>query len=148
MHVQYQCKYPAKYAGDSTSIFARSKWELLYMSTLDGSNMVLKWMSEPKQLNIKYLDPVTKKVQNYWPDFLIQYTNGDIEIVEIKPMAQSVAEKAMTRFDKLSLITNSAKWAAASAFAKKIGAKFRVVTEQQLYRKKSTNSTRTTRGTQ
>lgn len=150
-------KNVTKYAGDPRRIVARSKWELIYMQALDNSNLVLKWLSEPKMLNISYISPIDKKLHQYWPDFLVQYINGDIEILEIKPLKEAVAEQAKSTYDKLSLIKNVAKWQAADRFAKSIGGRFRVITERDLFVKKSTKAPkrskttvkpRGTRGTQ
>jgi hypothetical protein len=138
---RYACKNLEKYAGDPRNIYARSKWELMYMQALDNSPMVRKWMSEPKNLNISYLSPIDKKVHQYWPDFLVQYRDGNVEIIEIKPLKQSVAEMAISTADKIMLLKNSAKWAAADRFAKSIGARFTVITEKNLFKQKSSNST-------
>src|SRR5208282_4772330 len=104
------------YAGDPRRIVARSKWELMYMQALDNSPMVRKWISEPKNLNIAYLDPLDKKLHQYWPDFLVQYRDGTIEVLEVKPLKQSVAEKAVNNYDKIMLLKNVAKWTAADRF--------------------------------
>lgn len=129
-------RFPEKYAGDPRRIVARSKWELVYMDALDRSNLIKKWISEPKTLNITYVSPIDRKVHEYWPDFLIQYIDGTIEIVEVKPMKETVSNSTKT-YDKLMLIKNKSKWEAASKFAAKIGARFRVVTEAQLLGQKS-----------
>lgn len=129
-----------KYAGDPRRVVARSKWEMIYMQALDRSPMVRKWISEPRNLNISYLDPLDKKVHQYWPDFLVQYTDGNIEILEVKPLKQSLAEKATNNYDKLMLVKNIAKWSAADRFAKAIGGRFRVITETELFKKKATKS--------
>ena len=147
---RYTVKNVAKYAGDARRVVARSKWELMYMQALDNSSMVARWISEPKTINISYVNPLDKKVHQYWPDFLVQYTDNSIEILEIKPLKESLAENAKSTYDKLSLIKNMAKWAAADRFAKSIGARFRVITENQLFRRKVTKTpkrARTTRGT-
>lgn len=142
-------KNPQKYAGDARRIVARSKWELVYMQALDNSLQVAKWISEPRHLNISYLDPITKKVKQYWPDFLIQYNNNTIEIVEVKPLKEASMTEAKSTYDKLMLARNIAKWQSAERLAKAIGGRFRVVTEQHLFgtQKISRPSTRKSRGT-
>lgn len=135
-------KFPEKYMGDPRRIVSRSSWELAYMSALDNSRMVSKWMSEPRNLKITYINPLDRKLKHYWPDFLIQYIDGTIEIVEVKPLKEASLNKAVSQYDKLMLVKNIAKWQAAEQFAKKIGAKFRVVTEQQMFKNKSTKSPR------
>lgn len=130
-------RHPQKYAGDAARIVARSKWEIAYMNALDNSNLVLKWLSEPKNLSITYISPINKKLKTYWPDFLVQYINGDIDIVEIKPMKESSPSKAVNLYDKLMLAQNIAKWQAAEKLAQKIGGRFRLVTEDQLFKNTS-----------
>lgn len=139
---RYVIKNVDKYAGDARRVFARSKWELYYMQALDGSPMVRKWTSEPKNLNIAYLSPLDKKVHQYWPDFLVQYNDGSIEILEIKPLKESLAEKTQNIHDKIALLKNAAKWQAADRFAKSIGGRFRVITEKNLFQKKVTKAPR------
>ena len=145
--LRFMPRNPDKYAGDSRRIVARSKWEYLYMQALDSSPLVAKWISEPRMLNIKYISPIDKRLHEYWPDFMVQYFSGEIELIEIKPLKEAVAEQARTMYDKLSLIKNAAKWKAADAFAKTIGARFRVVTEADLFRRKTTRQPRRPRGT-
>ena len=140
-------KFPEKYMGDPRRIVSRSSWELMYMNALDNSRLVSKWMSEPRNLKITYVDPLTRKVKTYWPDFLIQYVDGSIEVVEIKPLKEASLNKAVSQYDKLMLVKNIAKWQAAEQFAKRIGAKFRVVTEQQMPKTKSTKSPRPPKAT-
>lgn len=137
MRARFVCKHPEKYAGDPQRIYARSKFELAYMAALDSSNLVKKWISEPKNLNIRYVSPIDKKVHQYWPDFLVQYVDGSVELLEFKPTKEALAQEAKTTYDKLSLIKNAAKWAAADRFAKTIGGRFRVITENHFYRRKT-----------
>ncbi len=138
MQYRYMVKNIDKYAGDPSRVVARSKWELMYMQALDMSPMVRKWISEPKNLGISYLNPLDKKVHQYWPDFLVQYTDGNLEILEIKPLNKTLAEKTTSTYDKIMLVQNIAKWAAADRFAKSLGGRFRVITEKILFRKKTT----------
>jgi hypothetical protein len=135
-NANFMPKNPQKYVGNIANIVPRSSWETLYMNLLDQSKLVAKWTSEPKTLNIKYISPIDRKPHSYWPDFIVWYVTGAVEIVEIKPLKESLAEAAKTTYDKLSLIKNIAKWTAADAFAKSVGARFRVVTEKQLFSKK------------
>ena len=140
---------PEKYAGDPRRIVARSGWEIAYMQALDNSIQVAKWYSEPRSLNISYLDPITKQVKQYWPDFLVQYKNNTLEIVEIKPMKEAMMSEAKSTYDKLMFARNVAKWQAADMLAKKIGARFRLVTERELFSANAVKrqSTRKTKGT-
>lgn len=137
-------KNPQKYAGDPTNIMFRSSWEVAAMKFLDSSKAVLKWGSE--EIKIPYLkpiiDPVTGRASlkpaNYFPDFVVVYQdkegNVQTEILEIKPLKESLQEKAKTDRDKMALAVNIAKWKAAEAFARANGMKFRVITEQSLFK--------------
>ena len=138
-------KNPEKYMGDPRRIVARSSWEYAYMIALDNSRTVMKWVSEPRNLKITYINPLDKKLKNYWPDFLIQYVSGELEIVEIKPLKEASMNSAVSQYDKLMLVKNISKWKAAEEFAKTIGARFRVVTEQQLFGTQVNKSTKSTK---
>ena len=143
---RFICRFPDKYVGKTNQIVARSKWELMYMQALDNSPSVLRWISEPKTLNISYISPLDKKVHQYWPDFLVQYVDGSIELLEIKPLKESLAEKAVSTYDKLMLAKNIFKWKAAERFARSIGGRFRVITENNLFARVPPKK-RTRRGT-
>ncbi len=63
-----------------------SKWELEYMKELesdkeDGADTI-KW-TKNHGLRIRYFDS-QKKNKSYTPDFLVEKTDGRIEIVEMK----------------------------------------------------------------
>lgn len=136
--LRFMPRNPQKYAGDPLRIVARSRWELVYMQALDNSNLVSKWVSEPRNLGIKYISPIDKKLHEYWPDFLVQYNNGELEMIEIKPLKEALMSEARSTYDKLMLVKNIAKWQAADRMAKAIGARFRVVTERDLFKRKTT----------
>jgi hypothetical protein len=131
----FQPKAPQKYVG-TLPITYRSSWELTFMNTCDQHPNVLQWASE--SIKIPYLSPMDGRWHNYIPDFLIVYVDKagkkHGELIEIKPLSQSVLEKAKSKKDKAALILNQAKWQAAQDFCRKQGLTFRVMTEQQLYR--------------
>lgn len=132
----FQMKYPQKYVGKNPPVY-RSSWEKDLMFTCDLNPSIIQWAAEP--FAIPYYDPVTRTNRQYWPDFLITYmkTDGTLhrELVEIKPAKQCTLESAKGKKAKLTVATNQAKWAAASAFCKQYGLTFRVMTEQQLYKR-------------
>ena len=35
-------------------------------------------------LEVQYIDPVSKIVRNYYPDFLVEFEDGTFEIIEVK----------------------------------------------------------------
>ena len=137
LHGTFKPKNTKKYAGTTRPIY-RSSWELQMFITLDESEKVISWASEP--VKIPYRNPVTTKVSQYIPDLIIQYVDSHntihTELVEIKPMKEAIFEKAKSRKDKLSLIVNQSKWAAAQAFCKQQGMTFRVLTERDLFFRK------------
>lgn len=131
----FQPKQPQKYVG-TLPITYRSSWELTFMNVCDQHPNILQWASE--SIKIPYLSPVDARWHNYIPDFLIVYVDKDGrkhgELIEIKPLNQSIQEKAKSKKDKAALLINQAKWTAAQDFCRKQGLTFRVMTEQQLYR--------------
>lgn len=132
----YTPQNPQKYLGDPRKIRFLSSWELRFMQNCDSNPNVLQWGSE--EFKIQYWNPIKNRVANYFPDFIIKYRDarGEVitEVIEIKPLKQSVTSKSMSTYDKLSLIVNHAKWQAAVAVCESHGIKFRVVTEKDLFR--------------
>jgi len=123
-----------KYAGNGTPRY-RSGWELSFMKFCDTNDHVLQWASE--SIAIPYRHPITGKVAQYIPDFLITYRNRDntmrAELIEIKPKNQSVIESKMNSRDRAVVAINYAKWDAATKWARKNGLSFRVITENDMF---------------
>ena len=59
-----------------------STWEYDYMRELEGDDAVTKW-TKNHSIRIPYLDE-DSKYKYYNPDFLIEKTDGTIELVEMK----------------------------------------------------------------
>jgi hypothetical protein len=127
-------KNPKKLAGNPSPTY-RSGWEAKFMSFLDTNPSVIEWASE--LIRIPYVNPLTGKSTTYVPDFLVVYKdkNGKIcrEVVEVKPIKETMMENAKSMRDKAYLIVNSAKWKAAMIFCHKNGFVFRVITEKDLF---------------
>lgn len=127
-------KNPGKYMGNPNGIFCRSSWELIVCKFLDSHPSVFKWGSE--ELKIPYIKPTDGKIHHYFPDFLVIYKDkeGNIlkEILEVKPLKESVATPGMSNYDKAAFIVNQAKWEAAAAYANANGMTFRVLTEESI----------------
>lgn len=127
-------KNPSKYVGKQPIIY-RSSWEMIFMTICDEHDSVAQWASEPAK--IPYRNPVTGKQTVYVPDFLISYVdprgNKRVELVEVKPLKETVMEKSRHIRDRVRLAINRAKWAAAHKWARKRGIKFTVITEAQLF---------------
>ena len=123
-----------KYAGNGTPRY-RSGWELSFMKFCDTNDHVLQWASE--SIAIPYRHPITGKMTQYIPDFLITYRNRDntmrAELIEIKPKSQSVIESKMNSRDRAVVAINYAKWDAATKWANKNGLRFRVITESDMF---------------
>jgi hypothetical protein len=129
---------PEKYLGDPRKIRFLSSWELRFCNFCDTNPNVIAWGSE--EFRVKYFNPIKKKVCDYIPDFIFKYrdTTGNIvtEVIEVKPLKQSVLKSNMSTYDKVSLVINHAKWTAAKAMCDAAGIKFRVITEMEMFKQK------------
>ena len=124
----------SKYVGNGTPRY-RSGWELTFMKFLDSNDHILQWASEP--IAIPYRHPLTGKMTNYIPDFLITYRTKNntmkAELIEIKPKKQSVIESKMSSKDRAIVAINYAKWHQATLWARNNGLTFRVINEDQIF---------------
>ena len=97
----------------------RSGWEFSYMKYLDANDDVVVWSYEP--VSIEYVSNIrTAKIRRYIPDFLVTYTDGSRQLVEVKParrMKNPIVKK---------------KLAAAKLWCDKEGVELCVVTEIEL----------------
>lgn len=127
-------KNPQKYVGKHSPRF-RSGWEQVFMRFLDENTSVLYWASEA--MAIPYKNPFTGRNTVYIPDFFVVYINKHgqqlAEVVEIKPKKQSILESKASNRDKMVVALNHIKWAAATAYCKQQGYKFRVINEDQIF---------------
>lgn len=129
----YTVLNPEKYVGTGTPKY-RSGWELTFMRFCDNHPSVVNWASE--NVRIPYKNPFTGKDTFYVPDFFVVYQNASgrrAELVEIKPKAQAVMELARSQQEKAAVALNMVKWQAARVWCKRMGATFRVLTEEDLY---------------
>jgi hypothetical protein len=132
----YTPKNPEKYVGVG-KIRYRSGWELTFCAFCDNNDSVLQWASEC--VRIPYRNPLTNKQTVYVPDFLVVYVDKNgaqhAELIEIKPLKQtSLQEAGRSRSAQAAAIVNAAKWAAAQAWCKRAGVRFRVITENDIFR--------------
>lgn len=131
-------KNPKKYLGDPTQIFYRSLWERRVMEHLDDNLSVIEWSSE--EIVIPYLSPVDNKYHRYFPDFFVRTKTAAL-VLEVKPMVQSVAPEPKKRVTKgylkevMTYGVNQAKWKAAEDYCSDRGWKFKVITENEIFRK-------------
>ena len=135
MQGKYVVQEATKYVGKKEPTY-RSSWELAFMRMCDNHPNITKWASE--NVKIPYRHPLTGKITNYVPDFMVQYIdkNGKtlVELIEIKPKSQTIIENAKGRGDKVQTTINAAKWTAANEWAKAKGMHFKVITEDQIFR--------------
>jgi len=130
----FTIKNPDKYVGKGIPRY-RSGWEFAFMMFCDNNEHILQWASE--SIAIPYRHPLTGKMTQYIPDFLITYRGRDstvrAELIEIKPKKQSVIESKASARDRAVVAVNYAKWDAATKWAKRNGMVFRVITEDNLF---------------
>jgi len=131
---KFQIRNPAKYIGKGTPTY-RSGWEFAFMQFCDNNPAVLQWASE--SINIPYRNPFTNRQTIYVPDFLIIYVDSrnqkHAELIEVKPSTETTMESARSLRDKAYVALNHSKWAAANAWCKQNGMRFRVVTENEIF---------------
>jgi hypothetical protein len=136
----YTVLHPEKYVGKGAPKY-RSGWELTFMRFCDNHPSVVSWASEG--VRIPYRNPFTGKDTFYVPDFFVTYQVNGVrraELIEIKPKAQAVMELARSQQEKAAVALNMCKWAAAKIWCKRMGATFRILTEEDIFN--NTNPTR------
>ena len=110
-------------------IIYRSNLELQFIEFCEHNPKIKKWASEP--IKIPYYSRLKDKEQNYYPDYIIENSNGEKIIVEIKPYNQTIKPSSLDNlWLKETWITNVDKWNAAKDFAEKHNAKFIIITEK------------------
>jgi hypothetical protein len=132
---KFKVNNPEKYVGVGDPTY-RSSWEMTFMMFCDNNPAVQQWASE--SVKIPYQDPLTGKNTVYVPDFLIVYVDKDMkkhaELIEIKPKNQSMLESVgKNPYNQAQYVKNMAKWQAAQAWCKRMGLRFRVVSEEDLF---------------
>ena len=85
--VKFRIQNIEKYKGNSTNIIYRSSWEKRVMSFFDTSSNVKWWNSEG--LIVPYFNPLTKRVHNYFPDFVYMSNSDNAYMIEIKPYRET-----------------------------------------------------------
>lgn len=131
----YYPKNPEKYLGKKLPYF-RSSWERRVCEFFDTTNHILGWASESHR--IPYLHPFTGNKTTYVPDFFVvyqdKYGNKHTELIEVKPNSQ-ILGNAKRKSDKNAAIINEAKWMMAEKWCNHHGLTFRVITENDIFRK-------------
>jgi hypothetical protein len=131
----YKVENTQKYVGNGSPRY-RSGWELAFMRFCDSNDNILQWASE--SIVIPYRHPLTGKISNYIPDFLVTYRTKNnktfAEVIEIKPKKQSVIEGKMSERDRAVVAVNYAKWDSAQKWCQRQGLVFRVITEDDIFK--------------
>jgi hypothetical protein len=123
-----------KYVGDSTNIVCRSLWERRVCKFLDENANIIKWSSE--EIVIPYLNPIDKKIHNYYPDFLVQFDDGNkinTWLLEVKPFKQTFLKENSSKKEKTTWLINSSKWNAAKNYCIKNNMEFKILTEKEIF---------------
>lgn len=120
---------------DKPVIF-RSSYEHKFIWWLEKSNVVKRWGSE--SVCIPYHLPWDEKPHSYWPDYIVEMTDGRIILVEVKPYNQTVPPDPLLN-DRNSLayrtyVKNYCKWKAANEFCKHNDMEFKILTERTIER--------------
>lgn len=134
----YKLKNPGKYAGNKSPEY-RSSWENRVFQWMDETPQVISWASEP--IKIPYINPLKPNVNGkpnfYIPDILFMYIdksgNKVTELVEIKPVSQTLIEKAKSKRDLMAFAVNQAKWDQARSWCQQRGLTFRILTERDIF---------------
>ena len=110
-------------------IIYRSGLELQFINYCEQNPKIVKWASEP--IKIPYFSRMLKREQNYYPDYIIENSDGVRCIVEIKPHNQTIKPNAQDNaWLKENWVRNNDKWLAAKKFADDHNMKFIIVTEK------------------
>ena len=134
---------PTKYIGNPIQIMYRSLWERKFMKFCDSNNNIIRWGSE--EVVVPYISPIDNKSHRYFVDFIVETktpTGIKTLLIEIKPQKQCVEpikKKKVSRSyisEVKTWITNTAKWKAAHEVSKNRGWEFKILTEDDLFRKR------------
>ena len=112
------------------------------MKFCDENTNVIRWASE--EVVIPYVSPVDKKPHRYFVDFLVEIKTPEgikTWLVEIKPLKQCKQPEKKSRVTRTYIsevktwLVNSAKWEAAKRVSQAKGWEFKILTEQDLFKK-------------
>ena len=112
------------------------------MKFCDSSGNVIRWGSE--EVVVPYMNPLDRKQHRYYVDFIVEMKTAEgiktllIEIKHKKQCVEPKRNKKITRgyiSEVQTWIKNTAKWAAASEVSKTRGWEFKILTEDDLFRK-------------
>ena len=106
------------------------------MRYCDLNQDILFWASE--ELPIRYFNPIDKRYQRYFPDFVVKTSKQKKYMIEVKPSRQigkpKPGKKKTKTYMKESFeyIKNQAKWQAAKSYCEDNGLEFKIISEKDL----------------
>lgn len=133
---KYTIKNKDKYLGDPFKVVYRSLWERQAFKWCESNPRIKRWNSE--EVVVPYKCKTDNKLHRYFIDLLIEFDDGNIILVEIKPDKQTKPPKKQSRKTKryinevTTYIKNTSKWTAAQQYADHKGWKFQIWTENTL----------------
>lgn len=136
-----------KFSGKTGFAVCRSSYESAFCKWADSTSTVVKWSSE--DIKVQYQDPITPfdskgrpKYRTYYPDFVIQTDKGEVFLIEVKPKKQTMPpviteskSRKTINIEKKTWLVNQAKWKSAQNYCNRMGWKFKIITEDQLFRR-------------
>ena len=127
---------PKKYVGNTSNIQYRSSWEKKFMLHCDRNPHIIQWASE--EMFVPYRSPIDKRIHKYYPDFIVEMSDGRKLMIEVKPAIQCRPPKPRSRKTKrylqeqLTFIKNISKWKSAKEYCSDNGLQFVIMTEKEL----------------
>ncbi len=112
-------------------IIYRSSYEKKFIYWLERSDKVARWGSECVCIQYTGTDG---KPHHYYPDYVVEFTNGTKCLIEIKPYNQTQQPDPRLQWATAEYEKNMLKWYAANEFCKRHGMAFKVLTEHTINR--------------
>ena len=109
-------------------IIYRSSYEKKFMFWCEQSKFVKHWGSECIEIHYE----LNGKPHRYYPDYLLEMTDGRVILVEIKPKNQTVKPLNENCYAWEQWIRNQAKWKAARDWCQKNDIQFWILTEDTI----------------
>ena len=124
-------------------IIYRSSYELQYMIMCERNPRVVKWSSESKAIpyqttNVSKNGNAYKKTRRYNIDFIVEYIDGTVDYVEVKPWSMTDGNKRINK-NSPTYKKNRLKWVTAKRYVQQLNEsigkekyRFVIVTEKSL----------------
>lgn len=137
-----------KYADKTKPCIYRSSYEFLFMKWCERTSYVIKWISEPFELEYPCLE--TGRVRHYNVDFVVDVDKPEKWLIEVKPLKEvndanhfgRIIKTITDPANKLAYVKankiaakNYSKWVYANKYCKERGYRFIIVTEKWLNKK-------------